>query len=82
MNLVLAANYKEFKQSPFNNLDHKYLGVLPDDLIGHSNCELIAYGRFWMRGDYKPEEIYSYCKNHNISLSQVIINDVKGTIVT
>jgi hypothetical protein len=70
MRLILARNKQE--ALPYVRPGDKYLGILPDDLFGHSDCDLMEVGNFWVRPDFKIEEIYYYCKSHNISMSQQI----------
>lgn len=55
----------------------KILAILPDDLFGRADCALITVGDFWARPDFKPEEVYFYCKSHNITMPQSIISMVK-----
>ena len=75
MRLILAGN----KAQAWDVMrpDDKYLAALPEDLLGHCNCDLVEIGTYWLRPDFKPEEIYYYCKSHNISMSNSIIEMVK-----
>ena len=66
MRLILAGNAEQARI--VLRRGDKYLAILPDDLFGHANCDLIEIGTFYLRADYKPEEIYYYCKSHNISM--------------
>lgn len=67
MRLILAQNKAEAWS--YMRPDDKYLAILPDDLFGHADCELLGVGNFWLRPDFKTEEIYYYCIGHNISMS-------------
>ena len=68
MRLILAGNAEQAK-SVYCSGD-KYLAILPNDLFGHSDCNLAAVGTFYMRPDYNQNEIYYYCKSHNITLPE------------
>ena len=67
MRLVLAGNVEQAKA--IYEPGDKYLACLPNDLLGHTDCSIKETGTFYFRPDYKPEEIYYYCKSHNISMS-------------
>lgn len=67
MRLILAGNYEQFRQ--IARPGDKYLATLPDDLLGHNNCDLVETGTFFVRPDFKPEEVYFYCVSHGISMS-------------
>ena len=70
MRLILAGNYQQFRD--IAKPEDKYLAHLPDDLLGYNSCDLIEEGTFFLRKDFKPEEIYYYCISHNISMSNTI----------
>lgn len=68
MRLILARTKAEAWE--YLRPDDKYLASLPEDLVGHCNCDLLEVGNFWARGDFKAEDIYYYCKSHNITMSK------------
>ena len=75
---LLLARTKE-EAMPYIRPGDKYLGILPDDLFGRSDCDLIEVGNFWARPDFKIEEIYYYCISHNISMSDQFKLAAKGS---
>ncbi len=66
--LVIAGNHDEFLEGGFKEGRDKYLAILPEELLGTSNSQLVVYGTWTRRGDVKPEEIIAYCQTHNIRL--------------
>ncbi len=75
MRLILAGNVEQARM--IYKPDDKYLASLPDDLLGHADCPLIETETFYLRADYEPEEIYYYCKSHNISMSEWLETRIK-----
>lgn len=76
MRLILAGNHQQYLAVA--RPGDKYLAVLPDDLFGHHNCDLIEVGTFFEKADFEPAEIYYYCKSHNISMSGIMQTLVKA----
>lgn len=75
MRLILARTADEARR--VMRLGDKYLGILPDDLFGHCDCDLMEIGYYWARPDFKAGEIYYYCKSHNITMSRKFESEVK-----